>query len=391
MKICIVTPILFPEPGGPSIFLDRFINSLRIDGHEISVVTIGESDEYLEKGKGYHVIKISRNRYLPLRILKTIFNIVKFGLKSDLLFSCGLFLESAISRLLIQKPLVIRIGGDPVWERWTGREGGKFDLKEFQNTKHSFQVEFKKVLQRLSCRLADQAIIPSYFFKSVVEEWGIPDEKITVIYNGIELDKMRLSKKEETRNKLNLKRRQIILTIGRLIRLKRIDGIIQSFSNIKHDDSSLLIIGEGPQKEELIALCNRLQLTERVKFLGARDHDEVLQYLRASDLFVLNSINEVMPNVVLESLAVGTPVIAPKVGGIPEIIEDGLDGQLFSLKEDNRIELTGAMEQLLGDDGLRKKFIQNGLIKIRQFDWKNVYIETLNVMNHIQRTRRAGN
>jgi glycosyltransferase involved in cell wall biosynthesis len=390
MKICIVTPILFPEPGGPSIFVDRFIGSLRKDGHEVSVIAVGESDECLDKGKGCRIVKISRDRFLPLRIIKTIVQILKFGWKSDLLFSCGLFLESAVSKLLIQKPLVIRIGGDPVWERWTGREGAKFDLKEFQTTKHSVQIGLKKMLQQLSCQVADQVIIPSYFFKSVVEGWGVSERKIAVINNGIELDKMRLPKKEEMRNKLNLKKGQILLTIGRLIRLKRIDEIIQSFSEIKNDDSLLLIIGEGPQKEELIGLCYRLQLTERVKFLGTQSHSEVLQYLRASDLFVLNSMNEVMPNVVLESLAVGTPVIAPKVGGIPEIIEDGLDGLLFTQKENNCFELRGAMEQLLGDVRLKAKFIQNGFIKIRQFDWKNVYIDTLNVVNHTQRTTRSG-
>lgn len=390
MKICIVTPILFPEPGGPSIFVDRFIKSLRKDGHEVSVIAIGESDEYLYKGDGYHVTKISRDRHLFFRILKTIFHILKFGWKSDLIFSCGLFLESAFSKLLIQKPLVIRIGGDPVWERWSGREGVQFNLKEFQTTRHSFWIELKKLLQQLSCQVADQIITPSYFFKSVVEGWGIDEGKIGVIYNGIELDKTKLPDKEETRNKLNLKKGQILLTIGRLIRLKRIDEIIQSFSEIKNDDSLLLIIGEGPQKEELIGLCHRLQLTEKVKFLGMQSHHEVLKYLRASDLFILNSINEVMPNVVLESLAVGTPVIAPKVGGIPEIIEDGLDGRLFPLKENNHLELRRAMEQLLGDDGLKKRFIENGFIKVKQFDWKKVYIDTLNVVSRTQRTKRTG-
>jgi len=389
MKICIITPTLFPEPGGPSIFVDHFADSLRKEGHQISIIAIGESDDSIGR-ESYRVIKIRRG-FLPLRILKTIFNILKLGWKSDLLFSCGLLLESAISKLLIHKPLVIRIGGDPVWERWTDREGGNDDLKEFQSTRYSFRIEFKKYVQRLSCRMADWVITPSQFFKLIVKEWGIPEEKIAVIYNGTDLDKMKLPKKEDLRNKLNLKKKQIILTIGRLIKLKRVDAIIQSFSDIKNEDSCLLIIGEGPQKRELIALSRKLQISEKVKFLGIRDHDEVLQYLRAADLLILNSINEVMPNVVLESLAVGTTVIAPGVGGILEIIEDGVDGHLFPLKEDNRLELRGAMEQLLRDDGLKRKLIQNGFMKIGRFDWKKAYGETLKVMNCTQATGRAGN
>lgn len=383
MKICIVTPILFPEPGGPSIFVDRFIKSLIKDGHEVSVIAIGESDEYWDKGRGYCVIKISRGRSLPLRILKTVFNIIKFGWKSDLLFSCGLFLECAISKLLIKKPLVIRIGGDPVWERWTDREGIKSDLIEFQNKRYSFRVEIKKYIQRFSCRMSDRMITPCYFFKKIVERWGIQSQKVEVIYNGINEEEINLASKEELRKKYFLNDKKVILTIGRFITFKRIGEIIESFAELQERDMYLMIIGDGPKKMELVELSQRLGLSERAKFLGVKNNNEVLEYMKAADIFVLNSVDEVMPHVILESLAVGTPVIAPNGGGIPEIIQDKVDGYLYPLKKDNKHELREAIEALLKDNAMQGQFVRKGFVKVDQFNWKKTYAKTLSVLDSI--------
>ena len=226
-------------------------------------------------------------------------------------------------------------------------------------------------------------ITNSYFFKSIVQEWDIPEEKITVVYNGIDLEKTKLEERDEIKNKLNLQGKKIILTIGRVIGLKRIDEIIRSFLEIRNDDCYLLIIGEGPQKEELINLSRRLHGVEKIRFLGIKDHEEVLQYLRAADLFVLNSMGEVMPNVILESLAMGTPVIAPNVGGIPEIIQNGVDGLLYPLKRDNQSELKEAMDRLLVDGELQKQLVQNGLLKVNRFSWKNSYEKILSIIQSI--------
>lgn len=383
MKICIVTPILFPDPGGPSIFVDRFIRNLRNDGHEISVIAIGESDKYLDNGIGYPVIKIGRDQSLLLRILKTIFNILKFARKSDLLFSFGLFFESAISKLLLRKPLVIRIGGDPVWERWADREGIKADLIEFQNNRYSFRIELKKYVQRFSCRTANRVIIPCYFFKKIVERWGLPPRKVEVIYNGVNKEEISLSSKEELRRKYLFNGKKVILTIGRFIAFKRIDEIIESFSEIQEDNLYLIIIGDGPKKKKLIELSRQMDAKERIKFLGVKDHHEVLEYIKAADIFVLNSVDEVMPHVILESLIVGTPVIAPKGGGVPEIIQDKVDGFLYPLKKDNKHELRKAIETLLKDGAMKKQLVSNGFIKAEQFNWKITYVRTLSVLNSI--------
>ncbi len=334
--------------------------------------------------EGCSIIRIGRKGSRIFRVLKTIITIIKYGKRNDVLYSCGLFLESAISKWMIRKPLIIRAGGDPVWERWINQQGFKSDLTEFQRKKYSFRIEFKKFLQRLSYRAADRVITNSYFFGSIVRGWGIPEAKITVVYSGVNLENIKFPEREEIKNRLSLQGKKVILTVGRLIGLKRIDEIIRAFSELKNNDCHLWIIGEGPQKESLIGLSQRLHLSKKINFLGIKGHEEVMQYLRAADLFVLNSASEVMPNVVLESLAVGTPVIAPNVGGIPEIIQNEVDGLLYPLKKENVLELREAVERLLRDDDLKRQIIRNGFLKADQFRWEKAHETNLRVMNSIR-------
>lgn len=382
MKICIVTPIIFPEPGGPSTFVEYFSRDLKKDNHEVTIVAINESDGILTK-EDYCLISIKRRGLKVCRVLKTIFAIVRYGRKNEIVISCGLFFECAVAKFMIKKPLIIRIGGDPVWEKWTNQKGVIPDLKEFQISRYSLGTEVKKYLQRMSCRFADKMMTPSYFFKHIVETWGVSPQKIEVVYNGIDEEEINLPPKEELKKKYSLEDKKVILTIGRLIQYKRIDGIIESFSQIKENNLYLVVIGEGYKKEELSGLSQRLNLSERVKLLGARSHNEVLEYMKAADIFVLNSVDEVMPNVVLESLAVGTPVVAPNAGGIPEIIQGEVDGLLYPLRKNNRHELKEAMERLLRDDELKKQFMKNGLIKADKFSWKKTYEKTLLMINSV--------
>jgi len=383
MKVLIITPTFFPEPGGPSIFVDNFVKSLRKDKHRVTVIAISEADDAFRQEENYFLINISRKRNRLSRVLKTILAIIQYGRRSEVVFSCGLFLESAISKWVIRKPLIIRIGGDPVWEKWTNQVGLKADLNEFYQKRHALKIEFKKYLQQFSCQSADKVITPCHFFKNLVEAWGIKKEKIEVVYNGSNLEEINLPPKEEIKKKLLMNDRGVILTVGRLIEFKRIDEIIESFSEMKNGDLCLLIIGGGFKKDQLITLSKKLNLADKVKFLGVKPHYELLHYLKAADLFVLNSVDEVMPNVVLESLAVGTPVIAPKGGGIPEIIQDQVDGWLYPLKKSNKKELREAIERLVWDEELKKQLIQNGYFKMIRFNWKHSYEKIVSIMNRI--------
>jgi glycosyltransferase involved in cell wall biosynthesis len=111
--------------------------------------------------------------------------------------------------------------------------------------------------------------------------------------------------------------------------VKRIDLLLQSTSMLikKGYKFHLLIVGNGPERDRLCALAQQLDITDQVSFLGQKNKPEVAEYMRQVDLLVLTSQWENQPVVILEALASGLPVVAPDLGGIPEILT-GMCGRL---------------------------------------------------------------
>src|SRR5699024_2794476 len=115
--------------------------------------------------------------------------------------------------------------------------------------------------------------------------------------------------------------------VRHLVALKGVDITIKALAEVP--GATLVVAGDGPEKAALQQLAVRLKVADRVRFLGPVAHDDLCRYYNAADAMVLASSREGMPNVVLESLACGTPVIATSVGGIPELITCDEAGRLM--------------------------------------------------------------
>jgi glycosyltransferase involved in cell wall biosynthesis len=116
-------------------------------------------------------------------------------------------------------------------------------------------------------------------------------------------------------------------------------------------DVTLVVAGEGPERAMLERRSGELGVAARVRFLGSLPRDDVLRLFRAADASLLPSAWENFPHTVVESLAVGTPVIATEVGGVPEVVRDGRNGLL--VPPEDPTALAEAIDRLLGDDRLR--------------------------------------
>ena len=117
------------------------------------------------------------------------------------------------------------------------------------------------------------------------------------------------------------------------------------------DGVSLVVLGDGPERAALERRSAELGLAGRVRFLGAGTRDDVVRLFRAADAALLTSAWENLPHTLLEALAVGTPVIATAVGGVPEVVRDGENGLLVPPGDVEAI--AAAIERLLGDAPLR--------------------------------------
>ncbi len=130
----------------------------------------------------------------------------------------------------------------------------------------------------------------------------------------------------------NVGHRLQILTVGRLAPEKCHLGLVEAFSAVVSTgcDAMLTILGEGPERARLEATVHSLGLSGRVRMPGAATGREVLAAMMEADLFVLSSLVEGLPVVLVEAMAVGTPILAPRLAGIPELVDDGRTGTLFT-------------------------------------------------------------
>ena len=206
----------------------------------------------------------------------------------------------------------------------------------------------------ITARGTDLNLIPRYYFprrmiqraardcaaiitvcqalKSKLTQLGVADTKVTVLRNGVDLtlfmpptDRQTLRKRLELTNKT-------LLSVGNLVPLKGHDISIASLRHLP--GHSLMIAGEGPEREKLQKLAARIGVGERVRFLGRVKHEGLPEYYGAADALVLASSREGWANVLLESLACGTPVIATGTGGSPEIISTPEAGVLIDDRSD---------------------------------------------------------
>jgi teichuronic acid biosynthesis glycosyltransferase TuaC len=172
---------------------------------------------------------------------------------------------------------------------------------------------------------ADKIIAVCQALKDSMVHLGIFAEKIAVIPNGVDAEKFYPVSSQEARRKIHLPHDQrIVLSVGRLVSDKGFDLLIKALKTLRDDsgqqDLCLVIVGEGPCRRELEQLAHALELSKHVRFVGAVPHHELYLWYSAADLFCLGSSQEGWPNVILEALASGTPVVATAVGGVPEII-----------------------------------------------------------------------
>ncbi|MGH8064836.1 MAG: glycosyltransferase family 4 protein [Candidatus Entotheonellia bacterium] len=179
-------------------------------------------------------------------------------------------------------------------------------------------------LLRYTLRQAHKVIAVSRALKEAMMRLGIGEEKIAVIPNGVDLHKFYPFPKEEARRQLGLPHGRVLLSVGNLLPLKGFDLFIKAFKILlderRETNLHLVIVGEGEARRELSELVVALNLDDRVRLVGEVAHDELYRWYSAADLFCLLSSREGWPNVLLEALACGTPVVATAVGGIPEIM-----------------------------------------------------------------------
>ena len=224
---------------------------------------------------------------------------------------------------------------------------------------------------------ADEVITVSNFIKQHLIKTGLISSKIKQIYLGIDIKKFKEGSLDPSaKTSLGIKKAErVVMCVGRLYVTKGIDYLIKAIPIVleKRNDIKVVLVGDGIHREQYEKLAKDLGIKNKVLFLGNKDNVEEL--LRIADIFCLPSVRDNFPFSILEAMAEGKPVIATKVGGIPEAVVDKVTGLLIPPR--NVRELALAINSFLEDSNLAKRLGSNAKKRVKEnFMFSRMFDET---------------
>jgi N-acetyl-alpha-D-glucosaminyl L-malate synthase BshA len=350
MKIAIIVPAFPPTVlGGTEIATDNIAKHLGKNGHEVHVITqvnVEPLKESKEEKIYIHSIDFIKVPLLGIIVfwIKVLFVLKK--IKPDIIHAQNLDMGigGILAKFFLKKPYVVYGRGSDVYSSWN----------------------FKKIISKIIIKNAGAVIALTENMKK--EMTKIYNRDITVIPNGLEIQKFKKSSKENIRRQMNITNDdKIVLFVGRLNSIKGVEYLIESMEYIKQKDvkTKLIIVGEGIERRRLELLVNKLFLTKNVLFAGRIPYEDIPKYLTLSDMIVLPSLEEGFPNILLEAMASGLPIVATNVGGIPEIIKNGENGFLVAPKNPGAI--AEKVLYLFENNELRRRIIENNKEEVKRY------------------------
>ncbi len=359
MKLFIASGIFHPEPGGPATYLRELLPELIARGWDTRVLTFSDSP-HTDLRYPYPVTRILR-RSLPVRMIDYTRAARPLLAWADVVYLHTLGLPLYGDQ---HAPRIVKIVGDPAWER-SVRKGwlppGE-DIDAFQTKTYSDpRIVLDRWRRASEARSLDAVIVPSEYLKRTVVGWGVDAAKVRVIYNALPPDTVATTLTQaEARAQLGWSAAPTILTVGRLLPWKGVDHLITALHRLP--DLRLVVAGDGDILDGLKAQA--ADLGDRVIFAGRVSREQMPIYMKAADYLALYSGYEGLSHTLLESLRVGTPVIASDKGGNPEVVRHNVNGLLVPYV--NVDALTAALETAFRP-GLRDSLAANSTVGMERF------------------------
>ena len=354
MRILIATGIYPPQMGGPATYSKLLHDELPPRGFDVSVCNFGDVLKFP---------KIVRHFIYFWRLILASANVDAVYAQDPVSVGFPAYLAAQVRG----KKFILKIVGDYAWEQSTQRFKVTDRLDDFSITskKYSWRVKFLKKIQKHVADGADSIVTPSNYLKGIISNWGVDSEKITVIYNAFDFKGLSVGK-SVLRHKLGITGTAII-SAGRLVPWKGFFSLIESLAEVKKEihDAVLYIAGEGPLRAELEKKTKDIGLWESIIFLGKVPQNLLFEYVKAADIFVLNTDYEGFSHQLLETMALGTPIITTPVGGNVELIEDGINGIFVGYNDESKI--ADSIVRLVRDPAFAEKISENAKAKVKEF------------------------
>jgi glycosyltransferase involved in cell wall biosynthesis len=366
MKVLIATGKYPPQTGSQAAYSKCLYDTM--PKHGINTEVLSFSD-FMSKPKGIR-------HFLYFRELLRHMNGVDVVYAQD---PVSVGLPALFAAHIARKRFMVRIAGDHAWEQSVERFGVSDDVDAFSKSylKHPLGAKILKKIEKYVADWADVIITPSAYLKGIVANWGVDASKITVVYDGFLREEIKATT-AALKKRLGLHGTVIMGFLG----------LIDAFAKVKQriPTAVLVIAGEGPDMEVLRSKIKELNLVDDVVFTGRIEQVLLFEYIKAADIFALNTAYEGFSHLILEAMALGTPVVTTTVGGNPEIIDDNTTGILVEYDAHN--EMANAIISLIQDPIKAQHIARDARAKVSAWTDEHMVGETSKVvMNAFEKTK----
>jgi len=355
VNVLVVSGIWPPDVGGPASHAPALAARLHESGHGVRVVTTASAPP---APQAYPVYWVSRRLPAGVRHAKVALDAARRARSSNVVYATSMVRRAAAGAAVARRPLVVKLVADEAYER--ARRHGLFagTLDEFQSLRGGLRLRALRRSRNAALRRAALVTAPSAYLRGIALGWGLDPALVQVVPNPAP-SVPELPPRAEIRAQLGVDG-VVLAFAGRLTPQKRLDLALHAVAEVP--GVALVVLGDGAERERLERVAAELGLDGRVRFLGSGSRDDVLRLFAAADAAILTSAWENLPHTVLEALAVGTPVIATSVGGVPEVVRDGENGLLVPPASPEA--LTSAVRRFVGDAALRERLAANAAASV---------------------------
>jgi glycosyltransferase involved in cell wall biosynthesis len=334
-------------------------------GHEVHIIT--KQGEYVSKEVNPYYVQIPKYIFkippVPFPQV-SIFNLlaykkleeIKYKIKPDLIDVQHVHVSPIVHMIREKDNLAITCHGTEI---------GLFNLeRSYLSFVNLINSEYEKNIFKKSKTVI---AVSDYVKKEIINYYEIQSNKVITIHNGIDLKEFNDVRRIGLKDKLGVS--NIILFMGGYSKRKGIHILLKAIAEIKERDWVLIIIGGGDlkSKKEMMKLINSLNIKNRIINFSNISRQLLKSILFEADIFVHPALYEPFGITILEAMATGKAIIATKTGGIPEILANS--GILISISSK---ELKNALETLISDVELRKKYSKLAKERVKIFNWANI-------------------